>query len=94
MISKFAIDYTVQPQHNHRVQTHRTDDPVEAEEFLIHLLSSDTRIHAIRHEGAELSGAQFDRMLKVAAETLLSRLLESSLGLDAAAVRHRFGFAA
>ena len=68
MIAKFEIEYVIHPQHNHRVDTHRTDDPVEA--------------------------GQADRMLRVAAERLASRLLGRSLDLDSVQVKHRFGFAA
>jgi hypothetical protein len=94
MISKYAIDYILFPEHNKHHVTHRTDDPVEAEEFLMHLLVSGARIVTIRHEGVELVPHQFDRMVKVAAERLIVRLLRSSLQLDGATVHHRFGFAA
>lgn len=94
MLSKFTIEYIVFPEHNHRVSTHRTDDPVEAEDFLMHLLVSGARIKAIRHSGGELSLQQFDRMIKVAGERLLSRLIEKALDIDSAEVKHRFGLAA
>jgi hypothetical protein len=94
MLAKFNIDYVLFPQHNARVATHRTDDPVEAEDFLMNLLSTGSRIVAIRHDAVELEPHQFDRMIKVAIERLASRLLETSLALDSAAVKHRFGFAA
>lgn len=94
MLSKFTIDYILFPHHNDRAATHRTDDPVEAEDFLMHLLASGARIVAIRHAAGELVPHQFDRMVKVATERLASRLLEESLGIDNAEVKHRFGFAA
>jgi hypothetical protein len=94
MIAKYEIEYTVNPSHNSRVGTHRTDDPVEAEDFLTALLIAGARIHGIKHEGVELSAAQNNRMLHVAAERLVSGLLRTSLKLDAAEVKHRFGFAA
>jgi hypothetical protein len=94
MITKFAIEYTIFPQHNQRIETHRTDDPVEAEDFLMHLLVSGARILGVKHEGVSLTLIQSDRMLRVAAERLVSRLLEISLQMDAPAVKHRFGFAA
>jgi hypothetical protein len=93
MLKKFDIDYVVFPAHNNRVLTHRTDDPVEAEEFLSHLLAAGAKISGIRHDAGELTSHQFDRMVKVAAEGLISRLLGDSLGLDSAEIRHRFGFA-
>ena len=94
MLTKFAIDYTMLPQHNTRVFTHFTDDPVEAEEFLMHLLVARARIREIRHDSAALTGHQFNRMLKVAAERIASALLRESLALDAEEVKDRFGFAA
>lgn len=94
MLTKFTIDYILFPQHNDRVSTHRTDDPVEAEDFLMSLLASGARILAIRHDAKEMSPQQFDRMIKVAAERLLSFLIERSLDIDNAEVRHRFHLAA
>lgn len=93
MIAKYDIEYVIHPQHNKRVDAHRTDDPVEAEDFLITLLAGGARIKAIRHEGVELAPKESDQMLCVAAQRLASRVLCDSLGLDAAAVKHRFGFA-
>ena len=94
MLSKFSIDYVIVPQHNTTIRTHFTDDPIEAEEFLMSLLMVHARIAAIRHDGALLTGHQFDRMLKIAAERIVSQLLAESLHVDAADVKNRFGFAA
>ena len=94
MLSKFSIDYVALPQHHSRMLTHHTDDPVAAEEFLMHLLASRARILEIRHDGVAIPSAQSDRMLKIAAERVASELLSSSLGLAAADVRARFGLAA
>ena len=44
MIAKYDIEYIVRPQHNDRVGTHRTDDPVAAEDFLTGLLASGSAI--------------------------------------------------
>jgi hypothetical protein len=94
MISKYDIEFTVNPSHNTRVDTHRTNDPVEAEDFLVTLLTVGALIHGIKHEGVALSPAQSDRMVHVAADRLVSGLLRTSLKLDAPEVKHRFGFAA
>jgi hypothetical protein len=94
MIAKYTIEYTIFPQHNKRVESHHTDDPVEAEDFLMYLLANGTRICAIKHEGVDLEGAQSDRMVRVAASRLAARMLGESLQLDPAAVKHSFGFAA
>ena len=92
MLPKYSIDYTVLPQHNKRVLTHLTDDPIEAEEFLMHLLAAGARIREIRHEGTPLTSHQFDQMVKVAAERIASLMVRESLNLDVAEVIHRFGF--
>ncbi len=92
MLAKYDIDYVIHPHHNKRVDTHRTDDPVEAEDFLMNLLASGASIHSIRHEGGALDQAQSDQMLRVAAGRLASLMLCNSLHIDTAAVKHRFGF--
>jgi len=93
MLSKFTIEYAGFPHQDQGPHLHRTDDPVEAEDFLTRLLILDARILSIKHEGIDLAPHQFDRMLKVAAERLASQLLGKALGIDGAAVKHRFGFA-
>ena len=94
MLAKFDIDYVIQSHHNQRVDTHRTDDPVEVEDFLMGLLASGARIRSIKHEGVELDQKQSDQMLRIAAERLATRALCASLGIDSVTVKHRFGFAA
>lgn len=94
MLTKFAIDYIMRPQHNARVSTHFTDDPVEAEDFIMHLLLSRARIKEIRHEGAAVTDHAFDRMVKVAAERIIAAMLIESLAINSYDVRSRFGFAA
>ena len=93
MLKKYAIDYTIHPQHNHAVCTHFTDDPIEAEDFLMHLLVARARIGEIRHDGVALIGLQYDRLLRIAAERIASAMLLESLVLDPSAVKARFGLA-
>ena len=94
MLSKFTIDYVIFPQHNSTIRTHFADDPIEAEEFIMSLLMLHARITAIRHEGGILTQHQFDRMLKIAAERIVSQLLAESIQVDASDIKNRFGFAA
>jgi len=94
MLKKFSIDYVALPKHSPRLFTHLTDDPVEAEEFLMHLLAAGARIKEIRHEGSALTAPQFDKMVKVAAERVASLMLRESIGADPAEIKSRFGFAA
>ncbi len=94
MLNTFAIDYLAFPHHHGRVFTYQSDDPIETEDFLMHLLLVRARITGIRHNGAPMTGHAFDRMMKVAAERLASELLKESLGLDPIAIKDRFGFSA
>ncbi len=94
MLAKFDIEFVIHPQHNKRVDTYRTDDPVTAEDFLMNLLAGGAHIVAIKHEGVAMDQVQSDRMLQVAAGRLASLMLSISLRLDPADVRHRFGFPA
>jgi hypothetical protein len=94
MLAKFAISYTVFPEHNKRIDVHHTDDPVDAETFLARLLASGSRILEIKHDGIALEPHASDRMVRIAAERHSAALIGASLGLDYAEVRHRFGFAA
>jgi hypothetical protein len=93
MLAKFAITYTVFPEHNKRVDTHYTDDPVEAELFLAKLIATKSRIHEIKHEGVDLETTAFDRMVRLAGERHLGRLIGAALKIDYVEVRHRFGLA-
>lgn len=94
MTSRFAIDYIAFPIRHGRTFTYNLDDPVEAEDVLMHLLAARARIVAIRHDGAVVTGLPFDRMLRVAAGRIAAALLQESLTLGASEVRDRFGFAA
>lgn len=94
MLHKFTIDYTRHPRTDEPAGNFRTDDPIEAEDYLMQLLLARSRILSIKHEGVDLPQAQFDRMLKVASERLVSEVLRHALDIDAAEVRHRFHFAA
>lgn len=93
MQAKFAITYTVFPEHNKRVDTHYSDDPVETELFLSQLIATKSRIHEIKHEGVDLEPNAFDRMVRLAGERLVGRLIGAALKIDYAEVRHRFGLA-
>ncbi len=94
MFSNYAIDYVILPQHQDIVRTYLTADPIEAEEFLMHLLIGHADIREIRHNGAVMTGHSLDRMLKIAAERISAGLLRDSLHIDAEQVKVRFGFAA
>lgn len=95
MLNNYAIDFIAFPHHSdQRVFTHFSDDPIATEDFLMHLLAARARILAIRHDSTAMTGLEFDRMLRVAAERVASALLRESLALDAGQIAQRFGFAA
>lgn len=94
MLNKFTIEYTRPPHSREPAGTHRTDDPIEAEEFLMQLLHARSRILAIKHDGVDMPRDQFDRMITIASERLMAEYLCHALDIDTAEVRHRFGLAA
>jgi hypothetical protein len=94
MRSQFTINYTTVPHYSPGVLSYQAGDSIEAGEFLMHLLAAGARIKQIQHKGAELTTSRFNKMLKVAAEKNASGMLCESLALDAAEIKHRFGFAA
>jgi hypothetical protein len=94
MLSKFTIEYSPTSRPSAETLVHRTDDPIEAEEFLMNVLGTRSSLRSIKHEGVELPPHQRNKMLKVAAERLAAALLSEVLSIDAAEVKHRFGFAA
>ena len=96
MLKKYSIEYSLQLRKHSQPERHQyvTDDPVACEEFLQHLLEHGMGLHAIRHEGAELPKADFDRMVKVAASGAASRMIFATLNIKPEEERFRFGFAA
>ena len=94
MIPKYTVEFTTQLRKHSQTSHYSTDDPVACEEFVSELLERGFGIRAIRHEGLDLPGHQFDRILKVAAGMLASRRVCASLGIKPEEERHRFGFAA
>lgn len=94
MLAKYQIEYAMHLGRNAHVNHYQTDDPVAAEEFLVHVLGHGYRFHALRHEGVELPRHETDKMLKTAAGVLASRHLCASLGIKPEEEHFRFGFAA
>ena len=93
MLAKYHIEYAMHVGRNAHVNHYQTDDPVAAEEFLVHVLEHGYRFHAIRHEAVELPGLETDKLLKTAAGVLASRHLCASLGIKPEEEHFRFGFA-
>jgi hypothetical protein len=96
MLKKYSIEYSLQFRKHSPPAHHEyfTDDPVECEAFVQNLLENGMGLHAIRHDGAELPTVDFDRIVKIAAAQIASRLICTSLNIKPEEERFRFGFAA
>ena len=96
MLAKFTVEYSATAR-KHSPPAHEfyyTDDPLACEQFLQDLLEQGMGLHAIKHEGADLPRVDFDRMVKVAAGAIASKLICTSLNIKSEEERFRFGFAA
>jgi hypothetical protein len=96
MLKKFCIEYSLCFRKHNSPEHHQyfTDDPVACEEFVEGLLEHGMGLHAIKHDGVDLPRAEFDRIVKVAAAAVASKLICASLHIKAEEERYRFGFAA
>jgi len=94
MLPKYTIEYTTHFRKHAQLNHFSTDDPVTCEEFVEELLERGFVIRAIRHEGVDLAGHEFDRIIKVAGSMLAAKHICASLGIKPEEERHRFGFSA
>ena len=94
MIPKYTTEYSINLRKRAHLAHSSTDDPVACEEVLAELLDRGFAIRAVKHEGVDLSGADFDKVIRGAANLLVSNKICVSLGLKAEEERFRFGFAA
>jgi hypothetical protein len=96
MLKKYCVEYSLCFRKHNPPEHHQyfTDDPLACEEFVEGLLEHGMGLHAIRHEGADLPPADFDRIVKVAAAAIASKFICTSLHIKAEEERYRFGFAA
>lgn len=96
MLTKYCVEYTLRFRKHSPTEwlQYFSDDPVAVEEFLQDLLENGMGIGAIKHDGADLPKVDFDRMIKMAAASVASRLICRSLNIKAEEERYRFGFAA
>jgi len=96
MLKKFTIEYSLQFRKHSPPEHHQyfTDDPVAVEEFVQGLLEHGMGLHAIKHDGVDLPKPEFDRIVKIAAAEVASKLICKSLNIKPDEERYRFGFAA
>ncbi|MEY4938613.1 MAG: hypothetical protein RIQ93_348 [Verrucomicrobiota bacterium] len=96
MLKKYTIEYSFQFRKHSPPEHHQyfTDDPVACEEFVQTLLERGMGLHAIRRDGADLPKPEFDRLVKIAAGEVASKLICASLAIKTEEERFRFGFAA
>lgn len=73
MLKKYTVEYSIQFRKHSPPEHHQyfTDDPVACEEFVQGLLERGMGLHAIRHDGSDLSRPDFDRIVKVGARRLV-----------------------
>ena len=67
MIPKYTIEFATNLKKHAHTGHHSTDDPVECEAILEDLLDRGFAIRAVKHEGVDLPQAQFDKMIRAAA---------------------------
>ena len=94
MMAKYNVEYAGPFRKGAQINHYQTDDPVAAEQFLAELLECGFKIREIKHEGVAVSKPDFNRMVKAAANILVSQHLCASLDLKPEEERFRFGFAA
>lgn len=96
MLKQYSVEFSLRfrkhspPDH----QFYSTDDPIACEEFVQHLLEEGMGLHGIRHDGAEMPKADFDRIVKVAAAAIAAKAICATLNIKAEEERYRFGFSA
>jgi hypothetical protein len=96
MLKKYSIEYSLSFRKHSPPEHHQyfTDDPVTCAEFIQELLERGLGLHAIKHEGKDLPKADFDRLVKLAAAEVASKLICTTLNIKPEEERFRFGFAA
>ncbi len=94
MLAKYNIEYSAQFRRHAPTYHYYSDDPVAGEEFLLELLERGFQIKAIRHDGVDLPKAEFDKMIKTAANMLAAKSICGALGITAEEEHFRFGFSA
>ena len=94
MLPKYTIEYTTPFRRHVQTNHYGTDDPVACEEFVEELLERGFKIQSIKHEGVDLPGPEFDKVIKTAAGMLASKHVCASLGIKPEEEKYRFGFAA
>ena len=96
MLKKYAVEYSLSFRKHSPPEHHQyfTDDPVTCSEFVQELLERGMGLHAILHDGVALPKADFDRLVKLAAAEVASKLICTSLNIKPEEERFRFGFAA
>ena len=92
MIANYSVEYGQLFRHQIQVSHFFTDDPISCEEFIAELLERGLQVRAIRHNGADLAQADFDRIVKIAASKMASDRICQALGIKTDEEHFRFGF--
>ena len=94
MLPKYTIEYTLNFKKHAPTNHYSTDDPVACEEFVSDLLDYGMGVKAIKHEGLDLPRPEFDKIIKTAADLVVSKRICASLRIKPEEERHRFHFSA
>jgi hypothetical protein len=96
MLKNYTIEYSLQFRKHSPPERHQlfADDVVECENVIQELLARGMGLHAIKHDGADVPKAEFDRIVKVAAAEVAAKLICTTLHIKPDEERFRFGFAA
>lgn len=94
MLKSYTVEYSMQFRKHSPPQHHQfyADDVVECETFIQELLERGMGLHAIKHEAADVPPAEFDRIVKVAAEEVAAKLVCTTLHIKPDEAHQRFGF--
>ena len=96
MYKKYTVEFSIRLRQHSLPEHHffNTDDPVVCEEFIQDLLEQGMGIHSIKHNGSDLPRPEFDRIVKLAAGSFISKRICASLSIKPEEEHFRFGFAA
>ncbi|HVW22101.1 MAG TPA: hypothetical protein VHC86_12880 [Opitutaceae bacterium] len=96
MLKTYTIEYSLRLRRRFpsERQFFYTDDPLACEDAVQDLLERGALIHTVKHDGADLPPAEFDRVVKVAASAIAAARICASLHIKPEEERFRFGFTA
>jgi len=94
MLKKYCVIYSLAFRKHSPPEHHEyyTDDPITCEDFVENVLRHGMGLHGIRRDGIDLPQNEFDRIVKIAASAVASKLICTSMRIKPDEERFRFGF--